>query len=188
MLIQITKYIVKILLHEKIITQEDVEVYEYGCQITLANIINFIIVLVIGLIFKSVIQAGIFYLSFISLRIFCGGYHANSYNKCFCVFGSTCSICILLGHFLEKISLLTFISAGSLILLGVCIYKMAPIENENRPLEEEEKRKFRLKSWEVYGFWGVICCIFQILGAFSYQAVLTMSLLSVSILMIKSEK
>lgn len=78
MLIQITKYIVKILLHEKIITQEDVEVYEYGCQITLANIINFIIVLVIGLIFKSVIQAGIFYLSFISLRIFCGGYHANS--------------------------------------------------------------------------------------------------------------
>ena len=58
---------------EKIITQEDVEVYEYGCQITLANIINFIIVLTIGIIFKSVIQSAIFYLSFISLRIFCGG-------------------------------------------------------------------------------------------------------------------
>ena len=41
MLIQITKRIIRVLLHEKIITQEDVEVYEYGCQITLANIINF---------------------------------------------------------------------------------------------------------------------------------------------------
>ena len=96
MLIQITKRIIRVLLHEKIITQEDVEVYEYGCQITLANIINFIIVLTIGIIFKSVIQSAIFYLSFISLRIFCGGYHANSYHKCFFIFGCTCSICILL--------------------------------------------------------------------------------------------
>ena len=63
MLIQITKRIIRVLLHEKIITQEDVEVYEYGCQITLANIINFIIVLTIGIIFKSVIQSAIFYLS-----------------------------------------------------------------------------------------------------------------------------
>ncbi|MCI9052522.1 MAG: accessory gene regulator B family protein [Lachnospiraceae bacterium] len=187
MLIQITKRIIRVLLHEKIITQEDVEVYEYGCQITLANIINFIIVLTIGIIFKSVIQSAIFYLSFISLRIFCGGYHANSYHKCFFIFGCTCSICILLGHFLEKVSILTFLSVGSIFLLGMAIYKKAPIEHENRPFMEEERKKFRKKSFEVYVGWVIICSIFRIFGQFSYQAVLTMSFLAVLVLMMESK-
>ena len=69
----------------------------------------------------------------------------------------------------------------------MAIYKKAPIEHENRPFMEEERKKFRKKSFEVYVGWVIICSIFRIFGQFSYQAVLTMSFLAVLVLMMESK-
>lgn len=63
----------------KIITEDMVDIYKYGVEITISSIIGFILILIIGLIFKSLMQALIFYIIFIILRSFTGGYHASSY-------------------------------------------------------------------------------------------------------------
>lgn len=67
------------LCRENIITDNDVEMYEYGFQITMANIINFVVVLLIGILSKSLLYSLMFYFVFVSMRIYCGGYHAKSY-------------------------------------------------------------------------------------------------------------
>lgn len=44
--------------------------YEYGFQITIANITNALIVLLIGLITHSIVRVLIFYTVFLSMRMF----------------------------------------------------------------------------------------------------------------------
>ncbi len=75
---------------EDVIKEDELEVCSYGLQITLANLINFIIMLSIGILYGAPWEMGIFYAVFISLRFFCGGYHADTYRKCFLMFGITC--------------------------------------------------------------------------------------------------
>lgn len=83
MISMISAYLVSMLLQERLITPDDREIYEYGLEITIANMVNGIIVFLIGVGFQKVPETIIFYLAFVSLRFFCGGYHADSYSRCF---------------------------------------------------------------------------------------------------------
>lgn len=148
---RLSSFLCKWMCREQIIKEDELELYEYGLQITMANIINFMIMLATGILFSSIWEMILFYAVFVSLRVFCGGYHADSYGKCFCMFALTCVIAML-GI---KITVIQGIS--QLIVLGVaafvqlfCIYKWAPVEHVNRPATTEEKRCFRIKSFWVF--------------------------------------
>lgn len=80
---RISAYLSTLLLQEKIITADEKDTYKYGFEITIANMINGLIVLSVGLGLNMLAEAILFYLVFVSLRFFCGGYHADSYIKCF---------------------------------------------------------------------------------------------------------
>ena len=83
---RISAYLSTLLLQEKIITADEKDTYKYGFEITIANMINGLIVLSVGLGLNMLAEAILFYLVFVSLRFFCGGYHADSYIKCFLAF------------------------------------------------------------------------------------------------------
>ena len=128
---------------EKIIRAEDRAVYEYGFQITIANITNASIVLLIGLITHSIVRVLIFYTVFLSMRMFCGGFHAKTYTRCFCLFGTTCLLCTVASYGVMEFTDLLSAAVISAVLQGLCLYQMAPVENENHPLSKAEKKKFR---------------------------------------------
>ena len=86
---RISAYLSTLLLQEKIITADEKDTYKYGFEITIANMINGLIVLSVGLGLNMLAEAILFYLVFVSLRFFCGGYHADSYIKCFFSFWLT---------------------------------------------------------------------------------------------------
>lgn len=77
MICKLSAMLAGMLEREKIIRAEDRAVYEYGFQITIANITNALIVLLIGLITHSIVRVLIFYTVFLSMRMFCGGFHAK---------------------------------------------------------------------------------------------------------------
>ena len=62
----------------KIISEDIADIYKYGVEITISSIIGFVLTLIIGFIFKSVMQTMIFYIVFVILRSLTGGYHASS--------------------------------------------------------------------------------------------------------------
>ena len=121
---------------EKIIRAEDRAVYEYGFQITIANITNALIVLLIGLITHSIVRVLIFYTVFLSMRMFCGGFHAKTYTQCFCLFGTTCLLCTVAGYGVMEFTNVLSAAVISVVLQGLCLYQMAPVENENHPLSK----------------------------------------------------
>lgn len=89
MICTISAYLTALLIKEQIITRTEKEIYEYGFEITIANLINGLIILCVGSGLHLFIEAILFYLVFVSLRFFSGGYHANSYIRCFLSFSLT---------------------------------------------------------------------------------------------------
>jgi len=70
---RISAYLSTLLLQEKIITADEKDTYKYGFEITIANMINGLIVLSVGLGLNMLAEAILFYLVFVSLRFFFGG-------------------------------------------------------------------------------------------------------------------
>ncbi len=132
------------------------ELCQYGLQITMANMINLLIVLTIGFLFSALPEVTVFYVVFVSIRIFSGGYHANSYGKCFTLFAITCFLYLLMVQEILLYGgnqLLLFFAA--IVFLGGMILKKAPIAHANRPLSGEERVRFRKNSILLWVFWSV---------------------------------
>ncbi|MDD6827896.1 MAG: accessory gene regulator B family protein [Oscillospiraceae bacterium] len=142
----------------KIITEDMVDIYKYGVEITISSIIGFALVLIIGLIFKSLMQALIFYIVFIILRSFTGGYHASSYLKCNLVFSITASLVIFFSKAATEVQFSTGV-INSLFLPALSVFLwLAPIENPNKPIEK--KRRIYFKTGSVLA--AVILYIFSL--------------------------
>ncbi len=188
MICKLSTILTNILERENIIQIDERNVYEYGFQITIANITNALIVLLIGIVTDSIIRVLLFYVVFISMRIFCGGFHAKTYTKCFCLFGTICLLCTISSYGIMNFGDISSVNIISGILQGLCLYQMAPIENENHPLSIEEKSKFRFYSIIVFIFWFLVMAISSFKRYDMVSAVISVTLISVSILMIIANK
>lgn len=180
---RISAYLSTLLLQEKIITADEKDTYKYGFEITIANMINGLIVLSVGLGLNMLAEAILFYLVFVSLRFFCGGYHADSYIKCFFSFGLTTIVClsfsVRLAQYEELILIPFWITA---VILGWHIIKMAPIEHKNRILIEDERRIFR-RSIQIYIFWLVVGIILWMVRLVQMETSLISAFIAITILM-----
>lgn len=140
-----SKRIASFLVSNNIITDEDASVYAYGLELILATIVNTFVVCVIGIVMGRFIETILFLASFAILRSFSGGYHASTHVKC---------LVILVVAYMINMVLIWMISVeymlyASLVLQFISIFlifKYAPVENENKPLNEEERRNYKIKS------------------------------------------
>ena len=62
MIYTISSYLALLLVREQIILEEDRRTYEYGFEITIANFINALIIIFIGLCLHSIKEAILFYI------------------------------------------------------------------------------------------------------------------------------
>ena len=90
----------------------------------------------------KVIGQSIFYLiAFIPLRRYAGGYHANSEKKCRVI-----SFFMVLTSFIVMRCLndngVCILIIGAVV-FGVFILGLAPIENENKKLDAEERKQYK---------------------------------------------
>ena len=172
---RISAYLSTLLLQEKIITADEKDTYKYGFEITIANMINGLIVLSVGLGLNMLAEAILFYLVFVSLRFFCGGYHADSYIIIVCL-----SFSVRLAQYEELILIPFWITA---VILGWHIIKMAPIEHKNRILIEDERRIFRRRSIQIYIFWLVVGIILWMVRLVQMETSLISAFIAITILM-----
>ena len=61
------------------------EIYVYGFELIISSIIETGALLLVGFLIGKFVETILFLVSFSSIRFFSGGYHANSYFKCFAV-------------------------------------------------------------------------------------------------------
>ncbi len=126
---------------ESIISQEDYEIYVYGSELLISFTISTVFIALLGLVFNRLVETLLFLTIFIVLRRYTGGYHAPSHFKCKL---TTVAIYLLvLG--LSEWTTMNLINYIIIFLFGCAvILSIGPIENPNKQLSFQQKRRNRL--------------------------------------------
>lgn len=132
----LTSKFVNRLINNNIIKKEDAEIYSYGFKEMIFIILNLITTLFIGALFNKVFEIILFMIMYIAIRVYAGGYHARTKLKCymFSILMLT-SVCYILKINLLQSNFLVVILA---IISSILILFLAPVEDENKPLDEIE--------------------------------------------------
>lgn len=145
MITALARIVTDFFLKYKAINNEDADIYQYGNEIIISSVIDLLIVFILGLIYKELLNAVLFFISFLLLRTFGGGYHANTYLKCKIIYIIDISVVLFLSKyavFIYNLHTMILISMFS----TTVIFFLAPIENPNKPLSESETVKNARKS------------------------------------------
>lgn len=127
---------------QKIIKEEDKNIYYYGCELLIASVlcklIGFIIGLALGLLAETILFLTVFFL----IRLYAGGYHASTHLNCITLFNFVFLTLMLITNFLVQHEYYQFTYIG-MVISGGLIFKYAPVEDKNKPLNEVEREKYR---------------------------------------------
>lgn len=147
-------------INHKIIKSEDREIYDYCFETTIVILLSYSLLFILSIIFNEFISTLIFILSFSSFRKVCGGYHANNYLKCGIMSLASYLLLILI---IKEINIIFEISTITLVLGAITIMFLSPIQDDNKPFTEKQKRRFRVISRSLA---AILIVVFVILEAF----------------------
>ena len=86
MIHNLSEIITNFLASKKVINENESDIYIYGYETFFSGVIDLIITLILGILFRRLITAIVFFVMFVSVRMYTGGYHADSYLKCKMIF------------------------------------------------------------------------------------------------------
>lgn len=146
-----------------------IDVYRYGIEISLSSALGICLVILTGLIFFNLGDAILFLLTFIPIRMYCGGYHADSYLVCNISMLCTFSITALSAKYIEVSihAILIIVLIGTIIITTCC-----PVENKYKPLDDKQKKKCKIISLALLGAITAICIALYYLQIDLYRIIL----------------
>lgn len=142
MLEKITNKIVKQLIENKVIDNEDYDIYYFGIYQCIGFAFNIITSVFIFLLFDMVIEGIIFSISYFVLRSYAGGFHNQSTYWCYIM----SILLIFLSVMFMKYVNLSYVLWIVFFTAIFFIYVYAPVDTKNKRLDEIERKMFRLKS------------------------------------------
>ncbi|MFG6324497.1 MAG: accessory gene regulator B family protein [Lachnospiraceae bacterium] len=129
---------------KEIITEELVEIYQYGFQCFLELSVSTICSIIIALFLGMLPECLFFFLLFIPMRSYGGGLHMKTYFACF--MGS----CLILTTSLLAVKYLTLpipISFTLYLLAAILILFIGPVDHPNREVDAQENRTFIKRTY-----------------------------------------
>lgn len=130
----------------KYITTEDTELISYGLFILFSNILYGTVCLLLGCIVGHFIESVTFYLSFLFVRKYAGGFHADTELRCvllslIAIISTTCIICLSFQNNTLEYFILIVAIASTII-----ISAFSPISSIEKPLSNFEIARYARKS------------------------------------------
>lgn len=168
---------------KNVITKDKQEIYSYGFKLIIADVINYIIIITLGIILNRLPESILYLVSLCGLRRFTGGFHAKTFWLCRLSMVIT-YMCVMLlsdaaANMEYKMAVVLSINIISIIFIAV----FAPIEHPNKPLSDEQKHNNKIKSVITSAFMSAAACILIAAGV-NFGVTISITLLAVVILMI----
>lgn len=159
-----SRKIVNRLLKNGTICKSDYEIYLFGMEQLLMNVLDIVTVLLIGVMLNMFFHTIFFVVAFMLLRSYAGGYHASTPVRCYLL---TTTITIIALSVMKYINFDGFVLFGLYIAASIVILMLAPVESKNKPLDALEiiyyKRKIKL-------LWGLQSMIALMCGILKFQS------------------
>ena len=141
----LSKKIANYLLHIGVITLDKKEVCAFGLENIISRIFVWIYLFVIGFILNALLEAVLFYLTFLFMRKYAGGYHATTYLHCHTIYLFSFVVAVMGYRVIKNIyGLWWVIPIIAFILLTILLF--SPIENPNNPIPIGKRHTFRINS------------------------------------------
>lgn len=145
MIARLSKRMASFFVRNEVIKSEDEEVYEYGLQLLLSTVFNGIIALILAIISGTVLQCVCYLAVFVLLRKSAGGFHAKTHFGCCCILAVVLSLFIMFIKFVPN-EVYGIVAAIAAAVSVVIILIFAPLEHENKPISDRDRRKLRKNS------------------------------------------
>lgn len=156
MLGAISDRIVQQLLKRDNIVQEEYEIYLFGVQQMISNILNVLSALVIGLVTGEILPCMIFLICFTAIRQYAGGYHASTRPRCYFLSMSVIAAVLLIIH---NFVISYWLLAGLMLAASLVILLLSPVDTENKRLDSIEQNYYRKKAIVIWGLESVAAAI-----------------------------
>lgn len=159
----ISTKIVELWSRNRIIDVTDKESYGYGMELILSTLLNIMLMMILSFILiKHPIAFLPYMIVYIPLRLFAGGYHADRHWKCILYTQSTFVGWVMFINIMARYN--AWYILVELMLAGLIIVVMAPVEASNKPLNEKERRKQKYITWFIQGVVLMAVLLFVLLG------------------------
>lgn len=143
-----------------IIKHDDRELYIYGFNQGLNILLNLITTLVVGLLFRNILELAIFIAAYIPLRSFAGGYHAKTPLRCY-IYSIIMIILVSVG-----MKYLLFVDMVYYVILAISaliIFVLSPAEDKNKPLDKIELKVYRKRTSLILLVELIICILSNVI-------------------------
>ena len=163
MITKLSHIIADFFIRQKVVPEEQREVYEYGFELCISSVIGILIVLAIGLVSGRFWESVVFYIVFCFTRLFTGGYHAPNHLLCKVTFAGALLAVLAADWLLKEIESYYWFILHFYSLIIVC--QFAPIENPNKELSERQKVRCKVISIIAMAVWLAVMFLFRYLNS-----------------------
>lgn len=170
----LTKYIVS----KGIVAEAEAAVYVYGFQMGLELTVNLIVSIVIAVILKMLPEATIFFVIFMPIRSYAGGFHFDDYLRCFLLSVATYVAVLLLSDY---VTISAWLLVLTNVILLVAIRLLFPVQNVRRVLEQEEIHYFAKKLHWILGMDLILNCV---LWGWHFESLLRVMCLTLTLIVV----
>lgn len=130
------------LLSNGTIDTEDKELYDYGIFMLISHLFFFIVTCVLGLVLKCLLEGIVFYVAFMLIRGYAGGYHAKTETRCEIMSAISILCCIVLIK-CSKMYDFNIVLLSTSLVFAVLIFTFCPLDTPEKPLTDKEHKYFR---------------------------------------------
>ena len=136
-------------INRQTLESRDEALYLFAYESMIGQLANILIAVLIAFVLHSWLPVAVFLVSYIPLRSYAGGYHADSHGMC-CVVSA---VILIVVSCLDKVLDGAFfmpLGMSALMISGAAVFSLAPVADHNKPLDMEERKRYQQKSREIW--------------------------------------
>ncbi len=154
---RISRNLTNWLIFQKVIVEEEREVYEYGIFQMIMNALDTISILVLAFLLHEVVAACCYMAAFVMLRKYAGGFHAKSVFGCYAL---TVTSSVIMLIIIRYFSIQKLLWIALWLITGLIMFLFAPVQNENKRLDEVECLVYRKRAIIVWTAESILMWLF----------------------------
>lgn len=132
----------------QMIQSKDTEICKYGLGIFISSMVEIISILLISVFVGNFFETLLLFVIFVPLRIYAGGYHANTKLRCYFV---SLGMYIIFTVILRSLPISLYVITNVVCSLFSClaVYLMAPVIHHNKTVNMVERKYYRKTSIKI---------------------------------------
>lgn len=130
--------------HCGIISKSNRTLYEYGLRQMFATILNILTMLLIGFIMGLAVPAMIYIIAYIPLRVYAGGYHASTPQRCWAFSAIMLWIALCIVKYTPQMYFWVITTLS--LIACIVVFLLSPVEDRNKRLDEKEHHVYHIRA------------------------------------------